>query len=588
MRAGLSLQARTIQASLALVPCWQARPRLRYAELLLVIGAVSLASHRDALAQRRGEARTPDVSAAAPATWGSGDVEPAQPPVAGTTPEEAPPPEPAVTGETSADGASERPSSVTPSYRHEAVDEADSAMRYTIERIAVRGNWRTQGRVVRRFVPFEAGDILDVDDAALELTRYRLLGTGFFRDVQLWLEKGSRHGSVVLVVEVVERNTIVINDMRMGLAADADARGQTRPLTAYAGLDAAETNLLGTGITLGGAVGLARDQLALRVRFLEPALGGSAWMARAGLLYSDGRDFFGNADVLWADPTQLTGERVQRYAVVQYKRFGGSLGLGRDLSITTQLWGHYRLETVQTALPRAASHVRGLRGELDREPLTFDIIAGRSVLSSAGATLLHNTRDNPFLPTRGWLVTSSAEVALPPLGSGYAFTRFDVHASHWSSLPWRHVIRWEAFAGAITGDAPFFEQYYVGDFSDFRSARLLGLNVERRPVPNFLDTSIAEIRYGHYAAKLAAEYRVPIYRGSRSVFGIDIFGSAGVFTVTSRQHLESPPGGYAGWQLAPVDLTANVGLRMDTSAGGFVFAVSNAIGFIPVLSQERR
>ena len=35
----------------------------------------------------------------------------------------------------------------------------------------------------------------------------------------------------------------------------------------------------------------------------------------------------------------------------------------------------------------------------------------------------------------------------------------------------------------------------------------------------------------------------------------------------------------------PVDLTANFGVRMDTSAGGFVFALSNVLSFIPVRGE---
>jgi hypothetical protein len=35
----------------------------------------------------------------------------------------------------------------------------------------------------------------------------------------------------------------------------------------------------------------------------------------------------------------------------------------------------------------------------------------------------------------------------------------------------------------------------------------------------------------------------------------------------------------------PVDVAGNVGLRMDTSAGGFTFAFSNVLSFIPVRGE---
>ncbi len=493
----------------------------------------------------------------APDTWGSGS---------GEEPGPAPPAPPAA-----------RPPARGAVPAEDLADERapESAVRYTLEGIEIHGNSKTRSRVVLRYVPFKPGDIIDVDDPEVELTRYRLLGTGFFRDVQFSLKKGSRRGYVILVIDVVERNTIIINDLWMGLSADADSSGKARPLTAYAGLDVAETNLAGTGITLGSAIGIAQDQLALRVRFLDPAFLGSNWMTAGSLLFNDARDFFGNRDVFYSDGG-LT-PRVEDYATVQYKRSGGSLGVGRDLSVATQLWLTYRLEALDSQVP-VASHLRGL----DREPIDFHMLRGRSVLSTLRATLQYDSRDHPFLPTRGWFGTFTAETGILPTGSDYDYQRFDVSVSRWWQLPWDHVVRLELFGGAIAGNAPFFEQYYVGDFSDFLPARVLGLNFDRRPPPNFLRTDIGEVRYGDYAFKLGGEYRIPLYRGHRSVYGIDFFTSAGVFGVASHRDVESPPRGYSPLQRIPIDLTANLGFRMDTSAGGFVFAFSNVLGFVPV------
>jgi outer membrane protein insertion porin family len=449
---------------------------------------------------------------------------------------------------------------------------------------------------VLRYVPFKRGDVFDVDDPEVELSRYRLLGTGFFRDVQFSLRKGSARGLVVLVIDVVERNTIVLSDVRMGISADADTHGNRRPLTAYGALDVAETNLLGTGITLGSAMAVADQQLALRVRFLDPAFLGSSWMTSGTLLYNDARDFFGNAGVLKYDPDESSSSPS---AVVNYTRFGGALGVGRDLSISTQVWLNYRLETIEAQYPFEASHLypfeashlRGARPEGTtktlveeaREPIDFDIIRGRSVLSTLGSTLEHDTRDHPFLPTRGWHASVSVEVGLLPAGSDYDYQRAQVQASRWWRLPWdEHVLRLELFAGAIAGNAPFFEQYYVGDFSDFLPARVLGVNFDRRPPLNFLGTDIVEVRYGQYAFKVAGEYRIPMFRGHRSIYGIDFFASMGIYGVASTRDITDPPVGYSGLSQVPVDLTGNFGFRMDTSAGGFVFAFSNVLGFVPV------
>ena len=151
-----------------------------------------------------------------------------------------------------------------------AATAAKTRVRYTLEGIELRGNTRTAGRVLLHYVRFRAGDVLDVDDPEIELTRYRLLGTGFFATVQLSLRKGSKRGTAFLVIEVTERNTLVVQNLWLGIAADEDTAGNSKPLSAFVGLQAAETNLARHRASpLGAGLGLAADQLALRTRFFE-------------------------------------------------------------------------------------------------------------------------------------------------------------------------------------------------------------------------------------------------------------------------------------------------------------------------------
>ena len=50
----------------------------------------------------------------------------------------------------------------------------------------------------------------------------------------------------------------------------------------------------------------------------------------------------------------------------------------------------------------------------------------------------------------------------------------------------------------------------------------------------------------------------------------------------ARAVLTDPPRGYEGLRRIPADLTFNLGFRIDTNAGGFLFAFSNILGFVPV------
>jgi outer membrane protein assembly factor BamA len=308
-------------------------------------------------------------------------------------------------------------------------------------------------------------------------------------------------------------------------------------------------------------------------------------MTSASLLFNHANDYFGNHAVSFSNPQQDAID--SGVAVLHYERFGGTVGVGRDLSVSTQVWGNYRLERISAQVPAAASDERGLRGLLDREPIDFFIQRGKSVLSTVSVTIQHDTRDKPVLPTRGWFASVTTEASLTPLGSDYAYARIDALASKWWTLPWEHVLRLRLYGGVISGRAPFFERYYVSDLSDFRAARVLGLNVERRLAPNFFGTDVGEVRYGDYAGKFDAEYRIPLYRGRRAVYGIDLFARVGVYAIAGQRDITHPPGGYSGAQLFPIDFTANLGIQMDTSAGGFTFAFANLLGFIPAVGEPR-
>ena len=462
---------------------------------------------------------------------------------------------------------------------------AEAELRYLIEDIEIRGNTKTRRRVVEHLVPFHRGDVLDVDNPALELTRYRLLGSGFFRDVQLSLRKGSARGRVILVIEVTERNTLVVTDLAMGLSADTDENGERRPLAAFAGVAVAERNLAGSGITLGSALAISQgattdeaiDQYALRVRFFDPAFLGTRWAFSGELLYNNALDFFGDGDV------NVDGAESARYAVVTYTRSGGSIGVGYPTSLTTRLWLGYRLESIgDVQIPRAASSDYGGW----TEPIDFKILPGHSVLSTLRASLEYDTRDHPWMPTRGWLASAALEISPAPAGSDYPYEKIDLRAHRWWALPHAHVLGLELFAGAIVGNAPFFEQYYVGDLTDFQPGRLLGLNFDRRSAPNFLHTAIEHVRYAQYALKLNAEYRIPLYRGRRSVYSIDVFASFGIFALADPRDITRPAPGFSGLQRIPMDLTGNIGFRLDTSLGGFVFTFANALGFLPFRQGE--
>ncbi len=453
-----------------------------------------------------------------------------------------------------------------------------AGLRYVLENVEVRGNTSTLTRVVLRHVPYRAGDSLDVDDPNLELVRFRLLGTGYFRAAQLSLRKGTKRGSVVLVVEVVERNTIVINELSLGVASDVDPSGKARPLTAFGGLDVSENNLAGTGTILGVAMAVADQQVGLRTRVFVPQIFGSEWIVGGELLFNAAREFYGYQGVLVTDPTQKDPTLKQDFAIASYKRYGVRLSLGRELSAGTNLFVDYRLEGIDAQMPTAASQIRGL----DREPIDFHLQRGTSVLSGLPPPLVPAPHDEPFLTQRGWYLWLSTDASFAPIGSDYKFFKVQARASRWVRLPWKHVLKLEAFGGALFGNAPVFERFYVSDLTDLLPDRLLDLSFDRRTAPNFFGDAIAQVRTGEYAARLSAEYRVPIYRGTKAIYGADLFGSVGLYGLATSREFTDPARGYTDFAKVPIDFTFNFGLRVDTALGGVNLGLSTLFGFLPV------
>src|SRR5262249_25563209 len=129
------------------------------------------------------------------------------------------------------------------------------------------------------------------DDSRVEASRFRVLGTGFFEDVRLSLERGRARGRVVLVVEVVERGTIILNELFLG-SSDATA--------AWAGLDIGENNFLGHGVSLSGALGAGAKAgvpggeapEAFRLGLWDPDLLGFRFGVGGELLLLSGSEFF--------------------------------------------------------------------------------------------------------------------------------------------------------------------------------------------------------------------------------------------------------------------------------------------------------
>lgn len=464
--------------------------------------------------------------------------------------------------------------------------ERSRPIRYVIERIDVRGNARTDTGVIRSFVSLREGELVDTADPRFEATRWRLYGTGWFDEVRLRLERGSRRGRVVLVIDVRERNTFVVQGLALGISEGVlNSLSPNTQIEPYFGISLAETNLFGTGVGLSATALLSMPQQGFRLRAGVAGVAGSDWGLTGAAFFNNGREFFGNEDVIIAVdecPPLTRDMRCEEglAAVVLYRRYGGSIGTGIDIGNTLRFTLDYQLEAVEVIdRPAAASHTRGT----EIVPIDFAIHDGLSWVSSLQLGLVDDERDDPALPTQGRHVYVRADVSSTLIGSAYDFVRVQGSWREWFRLPAaRHTLRLGLFLGAAVGDVPFFYKFYVGDLSDLIPARVLELNLDRRAPPNLLDTAVREMRAEEIAGRFDIEYALWVYESHDALRALQIYGLIGVYALADDDDFRLGIPGYSGFARVPIDLTFDIGMRFDTVVGVFQIGFSTLLGFISI------
>jgi outer membrane protein insertion porin family len=440
--------------------------------------------------------------------------------------------------------------------------------RYVIEEVLVRGNRKTVKSLILgelAALGLAPGAGVDASDARVETARYRLLALGYFLDVRLSVTRGAKRGGVVLVVEVDERGTLVINDL---FPATSQAT------LFWGGADLSETNFLGRGINLGGgfvastkpAVEGAHAGLGLRLRVGVPPLGGPNGLSLSLTgLYNDGSEFYrATGDDGAAAPADFVATRV--------RRAGGLLAVGKMLPAGFHATLGFREEELATTLPplQAQTQPSGVA-----TPIDFMVKNGASRVGTLAASLDLDTRSDPILPRSGMRIALSVEGSTDLLGSSYSYVKTVLDASFYRAMPHGHALGFHLFAGAIGGDAPYFDRFFIGDLNLLLPRRALGINFSTQPSPNLFNTNIAHHRYDNYAGRVLVEYAVPIWRHRGLVYGGDAFVAAGLLGMASDGDFVAP--GPVSWRSLPIDLTGDLGLRLDTYVGVFTISIANAL-----------
>jgi outer membrane protein insertion porin family len=247
--------------------------------------------------------------------------------------------------------------------------------RIFVERIEIVGNKKTQDFVIRREFRVAEGDA--VNAFLIERGRRRVQALGFFKSVALKRRVGSAPDKVILTVEVVEQETINFG-IGVGYSTSEGIVGD---------ISIKETNLFGTGQSLGVKLSGSLVRLQAELGFTEPHFLGSDVAAGFDLFYK-------NVDYT----TQ---------ASYMSQRIGGDLRLRYPLSDEWSAGVNYTFvrSTLYNVGDQASLAIKeAIPGFPNATSATY-------YTSSVGSSLAYDTRDNKRRPTSGVYYTISQDLA---------------------------------------------------------------------------------------------------------------------------------------------------------------------------------
>jgi len=445
------------------------------------------------------------------------------------------------------------------------VDDASFGPILTIEAIEVAGNESTAEQVILRLLPIAVGERLRAGDPRFQRARFKLLATGYFREVELVPRRGSERGKVILGVQVKERGTVVLENLYFGTSVSTPW---------WVGLDITERNFFGTGlgVGLGGVYGASseitgsRDQWALTLRLANTALLGSRYGIHGSVLYAQASEAFRVS----GDPADALAED---FAAFDYSRLGFTGGVGVDLSATLHLRADARVEWVDAELPDVP--LRELQ-DGSMIPVDVGLEAGSSRVITASFGLDRDTRTDPVLPFNGSRLLFLAEVGGWWLGSSYDFAVGLARYQHWWPVVGKkHVVSVHLTGGLVLGTAPLPDRLHVSDFNRLLPPRAFGMVLSTQPSPDLLGVGADDASYGQAGGSLVWEYSYQLFRERFRVYGGDLFVGAGIWALShdDREVRDRD---------LPVDVFLDAGLRIDTEIGIFELTFANALGRVPL------
>lgn len=384
---------------------------------------------------------------------------------------------------------------------------------------------RTRPFIITREFETQTGEVFNRQQIEDDLRR--VFGLGIFEDVRLSLNPGENPQEVVVVVNVIERNT-------GSIAAGA---GISSASGVFGSVSYQEQNLGGNNQKLGAEIQVGQRELLFDVNFTDPWIAGdpyrtsytvNAFRRRSISLIFDGGD---------PEVELPNGDRPR---VV---RTGGGISFSRPLQ---NGW------SASTGLQYQHVTIRDADGDLSpRDEKGNDLSfsgTGKDDLLTLQFGMVNDRRNNAIRPTQGSLLRFGVEQSIP-VGSGSIFFN-RLRGSYSFYVPVQYVnftkgpqaLAFNFQAGTVIGDLPPYEAFSLG-----------GLNSVR-------GYDEGEVGSGRSFVQASAEYRFPLF----SILGGALFVDFASDLGTGDNVPGDPAGirGKPGWGLG-----YGAGVRIQSPLG---------------------
>ena len=310
--------------------------------------------------------------------------------------------------------------------------EVTEGRKFNLGKVNIAGNQKTQDRVIRREMAVNPGEVYDT--VRIDATQKRLMNLNYFSSVDVLPVDTSYIDVKDLNITVTEKPTGTVN-FGAGFSSIDDLVGF---------VDVTQSNF-----DLGN----------------WPSLTGAGQKFRANLRWgTERRDFLIGLTEPWFMGRRLAlgGELYYHdlFFLSDYydqSEYGGDIFLRKPIGKFAYIRGEYRLQSVE------------ISPENDASP-TIQAEEGTYLQSQLGASVVHDTRDNLFLPRAGHKATFGADYS--GLGGDVKTYGMEMSGSQYFDLPFDTIL---SFVGALNtvddagGDGvPIFEREFLGGANNLR------------------------------------------------------------------------------------------------------------------------